>query len=206
MRSQSVRQWSGVSQADRQEIRRREFLLVGVGLLGSPDGPAVSVRAVCRGAGLTERYFYASFTDREQFVRAIYDHVAEQARDALLIAVAKSPADRARAAVTAFTELIVDHPAMGRILLIAPMTESALGGSGLAAAPGFALLVREQLTAVDDRAERALVSTGVVGALASLFIAYLDGTIDVSRERFVDHCVELVEHANRTRSPQRRNT
>ena len=33
-------------------------------------GPAVTVRAVCRQAGLTERYFYESFTDRDEFVRA----------------------------------------------------------------------------------------------------------------------------------------
>lgn len=204
MCSQDSRRWAGVSLAARQDIRRGELLQAGVDLLGAPEGPAVSVRAVCRAARMTERYFYDSFTDRAQFVESVYRHVAEQARDALLLAVATAdtPVERARAAVTAFTTLILDRPAMGRVLLIAPMTESALGGTGLETAPGFALLVQAQLTSVPDPNERTLVATGMVGALASLFIGYLDGTITVSRERFVDHCVELLEHANRPRSSQ----
>lgn len=44
----------------------------GVDLLGAPDGAAANVRAVCRAAELTERYFYESFTDRDTFVREVY--------------------------------------------------------------------------------------------------------------------------------------
>ena len=50
----------------------------GVTLLGSEGGPALTVRAVCRAAGLTERYFYESFTDRDEFVRAVYDDVCSR--------------------------------------------------------------------------------------------------------------------------------
>ena len=50
-------------------------IAAGVGLLGGAAGPALTVRAVCRAAGLTERYFYESFADRDEFVRAVYDDV-----------------------------------------------------------------------------------------------------------------------------------
>ena len=48
-------------------------------LLGGEAGPALTVRAVCRQAGFTERYFYESFADRDEFVRAVYDDVCTQA-------------------------------------------------------------------------------------------------------------------------------
>src|SRR5262249_28213268 len=59
--------WSGVPIENRHAVRRDELITAGVELLGGESGPALTVRAVCRQAGLTERYFYESFTDREQF-------------------------------------------------------------------------------------------------------------------------------------------
>jgi len=45
--------------------------------------------------------------------------------------------------------------------------------------------------------EKQLVAVGVVGALTTLFIGYLDGTVAASREQFVAHCVTLVVEANK---------
>ena len=50
--------WSGVPLQDRQTLRRGELIAAGVTLLGGAAGPAMTVRAVCREAELTERYFY----------------------------------------------------------------------------------------------------------------------------------------------------
>ncbi|WP_430335708.1 TetR/AcrR family transcriptional regulator [Rhodococcus sp. ACT016] len=181
----------------RRAARRDALLAAGVDLLGAEGGAVVGVRAVCRAAALTERYFYESFADRDEFVRAVYDEVGRQARDALVAAVAAvpSPSDRAAAAVSAFVELMVDDPARGRVLLLAPLTEPALGGQGLELVPAFVLLVHEQLSGIADPDERQMTAVGLVGALTSLFIGYLDGTVAASRERFVAHCVGLLEAA-----------
>ena len=196
MVGQGTRSWAGIGLPERQRIRRAELIEAGIDLLGAPDGPAVSVRAVCRACGLTERYFYESFGDREQFVAAVYDEVARRAHGALVDAVAGADAaTRAEAAVRAFVTLMVDRPAMGRVLLIAPTRESSLGGRGIASAPGFAALIGEQLRAIDDTDERRMLAVGLVGALAGLFTGYLDGTLVVSRERLVVHCVELLARA-----------
>lgn len=191
------RTWAGTGIEERRAARRDALLAAGVGLLGAEGGAAVSVRAVCRAAALTERYFYESFTDRDEYVRAVYEDVGRQARDALVDAVASSgsPRDRAVAAVSAFVELMVDDPARGRVLLLAPLTEPTLGGRGLELAPAFVLLVHEQLSRLPDPDERQMTAVGLVGALTSLFIGYLDGTITTPRERFVAHCVRLLESA-----------
>lgn len=191
------RRWGGTDMTERRRARRDALLSVGIDLLGAPEGPAVNVRAVCRAAGLTERYFYESFDDRDAFVRAVYAAVGEQVRTALEAAVgtAPRPGDLPEAAVRAFVELIVDRPALGRVLLLGPLREPSLGGQGLDLAPTFVLLVQQQLTAIADREERHMVAVGLVGALTSLFIGYLDGTVAVSPERLVRHCVGLLVQA-----------
>lgn len=67
-------------------------------LLGGDRGRALTVRAVCREAALTERYFYESFSDRDEFVRAVYDDVCLRAMNTLTWA--KTP----REAVERFVE------------------------------------------------------------------------------------------------------
>ena len=187
------RTWAGTTLDDRKAQRREQLVAAGLDLLGTEGSAAVSVRAVCRHAKLTERYFYESFTDREELVVAIYEHVGEQAKQVLVDAVrdAPSPTRRAEDAVRAFVELIVDDPRRGRVLLLAPITDPALTRRGLHLLPAFAALVGEQLSRGDET-ERQLVSIGLVGALSNVFIACLDGSLRVSRERLVAHCVRLV--------------
>lgn len=185
---------------DQRRLQRRTRLLeVGVDLLGAADAPGVNVRAACRAAGLTERYFYESFTDRDAYVRAVYAEVGERARAALIAAVgaASDPAEIAEPAVRAFVELVLDHPEAGRVLLLAPLREPALGGRGLDLAPSFVALVQDQLGDLPDPDERALRALGLVGALTSLFIGCLDGTVTVTRERFIRHCLDLLDRATR---------
>ncbi|HET8992373.1 MAG TPA: TetR/AcrR family transcriptional regulator [Rhodococcus sp. (in: high G+C Gram-positive bacteria)] len=181
---------------ERRRVRRERLLDAGIALIGAPDGSAANVRAVCRAAELTERYFYESFTDRDAFVRAVYGLVGDRARDVLVAAVSSAAhARRAEAAVRAFVALMVDEPAMGRVLLLAPLREPAISGRGVELAPVFVALVSAQLTEIGDDAVRNMVAVGLVGALTSLFMGYLEGAIAVPRETFVHHCVALLERA-----------
>lgn len=198
------RQWAGSSLADRQAERRRALLEAGLDLLGAEGGPAVGVRAVCRRARLTERYFYENFPDRDALVAAVFDEVAERAHAALTGVVATGGTDWAalvEAAVEAFVELVLDDPRVGRALLLAPLTDPALMDRGLAALPAFRALVREQLPADADEAERRMTAIGLIGALAQLFGSVLDGSLDVPRERLVRHCVQLVLRAGNSERP-----
>ena len=131
--------WSGVPLEDRQALRRDELISAGTELLGGESGPAVTVRAVCRESGLTERYFYESFSDRDEFVRAVYDDVCAKAMDAL------SSSTTARDAVERFVALMVDDPTRGRVLLLAPAVEPVLTRSGADWMPSFIELVQRNL-------------------------------------------------------------
>jgi AcrR family transcriptional regulator len=171
---------------DRQALRRDDLIAAGVALLGGPEGPALTVRAVCRAAGLTERYFYESFADRDEFVRAVYDDVCARAMAAL------TTADTPRAAVERFVALMVDDPARGRVLLLAPAVEPVLVRSGAEWMPSFIALLQRKLTRITDPAVAAMVATGLIGALSALFTAYLNGQLAATREQFIDYCVDML--------------
>lgn len=178
--------WTGVPLQDRQTLRRDELIAAGVDVLGGAGGGALTVRGVCRAAGLTERYFYESFDDRDEFVRAVYDHVCSTAMTALTSST--TPRD----AVERFVALMVDDPVRGRVLLIAPEREPVLTKSGAEWMPSFIELIQHKLTRITDSAVQAMVATGLVGALTALFTAYLNGRLEATREQFIDYCVEML--------------
>ena len=178
--------WSGVPLEDRQALRRDELIAAGVHLLGGESGPAVTVRAVCREAGLTERYFYESFSDRDEFVRAVYDDVCTRAMSALMSATTP------REAVEQFVALMVDDPVRGRVLLLAPAVEPVLVRSGAEWMPNFIDLLQRKLTQISDPVRQKMMATSLIGGLTALFTAYLDGRLAASREQFIDYCVEML--------------
>jgi AcrR family transcriptional regulator len=178
--------WSGVPIEDRQALRRDELVAAGVTLLGSAGGPALTVRAVCREAGLTERYFYESFSDRDEFVRAVYDDVCARAMATLMSAATP------REAVERFVALMVDDPVRGRVLLLACEVEPVLARSGAEWMPRFIELLEHKLTTISDPVLQNMVATGLIGALTALFTAYLGGRLEATREQFIDYCVAML--------------
>jgi AcrR family transcriptional regulator len=181
--------WSGIPLESRLAVRRDNLITAGVQLLGGDAGPALTVRAVCRKAALTERYFYASFSDRDEFVRAVYDEVCARAMETLTSAT--TPRD----AVEQFVELMVDDPVRGRVLLLAPTVEPVLTRSGAEWMPTFIDLLQHKLSRVGDPGLENMIATSLVGALSSLFTAYLNGRLGATRKQFIDYCVSMLLNA-----------
>ena len=167
-------------------MRRDKLIAAGVQLLGGKNGPAVTVRAVCREADLTERYFYESFSDREEFVRAVYDDVCARAMSTL------TSANTPREAVEQFVALMVDDPVRGRVLLLAPGVEPVLTRSGAEWMPSFIELLQHKLTRIADPVLQNMVATSLIGGLTALFTAYLDGRLAATRKQFIDYCVDML--------------
>ena len=102
--------WSGVPLEDRQARRRGDLVGAGIPLLGNENGPAVTVRAVCRGAGLTERYFYESFGDRDDFAAIIVPAGRAEIVRALQFAAVRAFLER----LDAQRIMAATHAALGR--------------------------------------------------------------------------------------------
>ncbi len=213
MRADTERTWGGQTLEDRRAARRARLLDAGFDLLGTGGAAQLTVRGVCRAARLTERYFYESFADRDALLVAIHGRAADEVREALAAAVAAAPPDPvaiATAAVEAFVDLLQDDPRRGRVLLTEVFADSLLTRMGVDLIPSFAALLVEQIRAIygdggegPDAVDAELTSVALVGALAHLFVGWLDGTLAVSRDRLVAHVVALILSAAPVSSRER---
>jgi AcrR family transcriptional regulator len=155
--------------------------------------------AVCARAGLTERYFYESFTDREQLVLAVFDRITAEAAEVVLAAIEAAPHEarpRTRAAIAAFVELMTDDPRKGRVAFVEAMGSAALMARRFETIRTFAALLAEQArdfygTPKSGDQLVALTSFLLVGGLAEALIAWLAGDLETSREQLIEDSTDL---------------
>ncbi len=101
------RAYGGETAAQRLARQRRQFLDAGLELFGTVGYRATSVRALCKQAGLIDRYFYKNFQDTEDLLVAVYAESMDQVQAAVMKAIADSsgagqPSDLIRAGLDAF--------------------------------------------------------------------------------------------------------
>lgn len=102
------RSYGGVPAEVRVARRRDRFLEAGLELFGTKGYQATSVRVVCREAGLTERYFYESFSNTEALLIGVYQRYTDQMHEQILAAMATAASSTAPAPPVQSTE--PDHP------------------------------------------------------------------------------------------------
>ena len=199
MRSTPTRSWRGVSAEERRAERRAQLIEAGIEVIGTQGWAGTSVRGVCRQAGLTERYFYESFPDREALLLAVYEHVLVEGIQVVLAAAAAAPHDvrlTARAGIAAAVELLIGDPRKGRVLILEATGNETLQRRRQQAVRAQAALLSEVAREFfgdnpPDPVDANLTALALVGALAEVGGAYLDGQLDVPRERLIDHLTEL---------------
>lgn len=202
--SETSRVYGGVSAEDRRAERRARLVEAGLELVSRDGWTGLTVRAVCAQAGLTERYFYESFDDRDALMLAIFDRVAAEAAAGVLAAVEAAPHDataKSRAAIGAFVEMLTEDPRRGRAMLVESMASPALRKRRAEAIRRFAALMSERgrefygPDAVGET-DAELTALALAGGLAELLVGWLEGRVDVPRERLVEHCSALFVSAS----------
>ncbi|WP_433709740.1 TetR/AcrR family transcriptional regulator [Nocardia sp. CA-084685] len=198
--SSSATTWRGSTMASRAAERREQLVRAGYALLGGEGAAATTMRAVCREAGLSLRYFYENFTDREALLIEIYDQTARGLVDAVSTRLGDAPADetaRARAAFDAAAQYFADDPRRGRIMFRETLADDTLRAHGADALPAFVTLVAAQLA--PEQATRFTSTSGripmpvsaISGALVALFLDWLDGDVEANRGEVVDYATQL---------------
>lgn len=124
------RPMKGLPMQDRVAQRRALLLDAALEAFGTRGYHAVTVREICTGAGLTERYFYESFKSLEALFSALYLTLNGQLKQATLMALIEantrsldaSNSGRievlAGAALRVLLEFIRDDPRRARVMLI----------------------------------------------------------------------------------------
>ncbi len=190
--------YRGIPAAERQAARREQLLDAAYDLLGSDGWQATGVRAVCRHAGLTSRYFYENFPDLDSLLIAVFDDVVSDLVEVVLEAVRSAPDDahaKARAAIGDFVRHVTRDPRRARIVFSEALGSAALARRRFETLHLFAHMIAEQgrafygLTGNDRLADTTAYL--LAGGLAELLLAWRDGTIDSTLEQLIDDCTEL---------------
>lgn len=219
------RRWRGREPADRVADRRAQLVEAGLELMGTAGARGVSMRGVCRQAGLTERYFYESFGHVDELLVEVLELVVLQARDALFAALDTAPAELGpliRHGVRAFTGFLLADPRRGRVMFVESQVTAALASRGATLVAEFTVPIagvfRSQALPTDpaDPTDRGATGSGpddtdvdlnalaIFGALAFLYRRWLrPGERAVSEERFVEHVAQVIERLAGARSAPR---
>jgi AcrR family transcriptional regulator len=189
------RTYGGSTLSARRAQRRADLIEATLDLVGEGGSPAVTVRSVCRKAGLTDRYFYESFANRDELLVEVFNQVLNEVLATTAAVVAQidgTPRDQARAAVLALLTFTDDDPRKARLLFREPFSDSALISAGLVGATGLTRVLAHTFPTSGPGARRAMAAIAQGGALATLLATYQIGTLHVQPEDLVEFLAELI--------------
>jgi AcrR family transcriptional regulator len=193
-----TRTFQGASAEERVAERRGRLLDAALEVVGERGVADFTMTAVCRAAGLTERYFYESFARREDLLAALFDAVSDRALRLAEQATAGVPtADletRAGAAIRATVTLLARDPRSARLYREAvghPVLAARRQDTVAAFATFLAQLIVETHPALRDTeltTTTVLLTAGIVDAVGF----WLDGRLPTDAEHLVARCARLV--------------
>ena len=194
-----ARAYGGLSAGERVAARRERLLDAALELYGTRGFLATGVKDVCRAAGLTDRYFYESFTNSGDLFGATFDRTATQLLSVVAAAVAHAvpePEAQARAAIETFVRALADDPRRARLLFV----ETASAGAALErhvrrTVRQFASLIAATARShVQGDVTDVVLQMGalsLVGAIALVLVEWLDGEVDATIEEVIAYFVEV---------------
>lgn len=187
------RVWRGQTHDARSQARRAQLIEAGVELLGTGGTAGVTMRAACRDAGLSLRYFYESFSDTDELILAVYDRCNAELLATMAGAAGKpAPISVALDRATAYFE---EDPRRLRILLREPQSSSLLADHRADVLPGLlgALIGSSGIGKSSPvTAAQAMSASALSGALTTLVLDWADGRLRVSRAELVKFAADLV--------------
>ena len=195
-----TRSYRGVGAGERLAQRRQRFIEAGLDLLGQTDPEELTVRAICAQAGLTARYFYESFGDKDVFVEAVFDAVTAQLAIGTTRAIAGLPAaEQNRAGVANIIRSISDDPRIGRLLFSTELSNAVILRMRAQREGLFVMLgdqhIRHAL-GVDGSNRLKATTNFVLGGMRQAISAWLAGSVELTADELVDLLVAIVDDLN----------
>jgi AcrR family transcriptional regulator len=197
-----VRPYRGIEAPQRLAQRRRQFVEAGLELLGgsSDQGGApaeLTVRGLCKQAGLAARYFYESFTDKDQFSGAVFDAViAELAATTQAAVAAAPPREQNRAGMENIVRSIASDPRVGRLLFSTQLSNTTIANKRAESAVLLATLYGREFGAALRLAEGEKTKATAhfaVGGVGQLISAWLAGDVDLAPDELVERLATLLD-------------
>ena len=192
-----VRPYRGVEAPERHARRRAQLLAAGLDLLGGAANPDdLTVRAICRRADVTARYFYESFADKDALVEAVFDWVVADVAATTQAAVAAAPAaEQTRAGLANIVRIITADARVGRLIFSTQLANAVLMRKRVQSGALFAMLSGEHVgnsLHIPDNDRIRATAHFVVGGVGQTISAWLAGAVQLSPEQLVDQLTAIL--------------
>ncbi|HET8708208.1 MAG TPA: TetR/AcrR family transcriptional regulator [Pseudomonadales bacterium] len=183
--------------------RRERFMEAGFEVFGSIGLRKATVKMLCKSAGLTERYFYESFTDTEDLFCAVYNKQTEALREFFVAELPRLPAelsDRIPQVLSLFFDVMKDERVV-RILHVESMAGSARVSQEhfknldlYADVAAYLIRMDNPNLNVSHDFARGL-GIAINGACSALAVQWMIGGYKVPQQTVVDSCALIVRGA-----------
>lgn len=189
--------WQGKTAEERQQLRRGQLLEAALDLVETGGMGALGVRAICRQARLTERYFYESYDSLNDLIGDIYDSVQTEGYQAMQEAMMEVDAGMpaAEAAISSFVEFLTDDPRRAKVFLMEVNMAGAIGPQlqrRLERNKSLFVTLLQGVSRQDvDPVDLELSATALMGSQTRILLAWTSGSINVSKERVIQHLIEI---------------
>jgi AcrR family transcriptional regulator len=193
-----ARTYRGITPAERQADRRERLMEAGLELFGTVGYARTSIRAVSAAASLNSRYFYESFSSREDLLIAVYQRIVGDIFKRATEAIAQEHEleAQARAGLRAGWTAVTEDRRKARVVAIEVVGVSERlerqrreNRHALAqlTADGAMSLARGLRLRLDPVITARFLMGGVVELLAD----WINGDLDASVDEVVEHFTAL---------------
>jgi AcrR family transcriptional regulator len=197
MEQSAERRWGARTGGERRAARRAAIMDAAIALYGEVGYRNTSVKAVCTAAGLTERYFYESFSNSEALLQACFLHVTQALMARMREAAGddgRAPLERVRAGLLVYFTDLRKNPAAARVFLmemssVSPATAAVVSQS----LDAFGQLLMDVLRGAEAGGlpYSPLLLRGVVGGGLHIAQAWIEGGYASSVQDAVEAAVRL---------------
>jgi AcrR family transcriptional regulator len=185
--------------AERHAQRRERLLDAGLELFGTQGYAGSSIRAVSAAAALNSRYFYESFSSREDLLYHVYQRAVADVAAAVVDATAQADTveGQARAGLQASWLVLTEDRRKARVIVLEVVGVSErLERVRRENRHAFAdILVHNAMSLVGDdvqlRMDPVLTARSLMGAAMEVLVDWIHGDVHASREEIVEHLTHM---------------
>jgi AcrR family transcriptional regulator len=181
------RRYRGLSVDERTEQRRERLLAAGLELFGT------------KGYAGNSRYFYESFSSREELLFHVYQRAVADVASAIIEATAEveTVEEQSREGLRASWAVLTGDLRKARVIVLEVVGVSArLERVRRENRHAMAdILMRNALSLVDQDArltmDPVLTSRAMIGASMEILVDWINGDVDATREEIVEHLTRM---------------
>ncbi|WP_280272622.1 TetR/AcrR family transcriptional regulator [Nocardia wallacei] len=197
MTSKTSHPYNGLPAAERVAKRREQLLQAGLNILGVHDSPGeLTLRNVCRQAGLSQRYFYESFADKDEFAAEIYDWAVQELAASIQLAVANAPRDeKLRAGIGELVHAIEADSRLGRLLFSPNQFNPGLLHKRYRSTQMFVDLLTAHIreaSPADKHSAVPFAAQFMIGGVGQILASWINGTTISDADALIENLVQFM--------------